>query len=92
MSLSDLLVVTLATLYAAHAITGTHGAFGVFTWVRAHLPLGGLTSCIVCMAFWCALVFYGLWLTPLQPIVWIVATAGGAVFAARYVGMTNHDG
>jgi hypothetical protein len=47
----------LATWYLAYAITNTHGPFGIFAWIRAHLPLGGLTTCIICMSPWLALIF-----------------------------------
>lgn len=89
MSLSDLIVLSLATLYLAYALTKTHGAGGLFAWVREHLPLGGLTSCIVCAAFWIGMAFYGLWLTPLQPIVYVFAAAGGAVVIGNYVGLAQ---
>lgn len=88
-SLSDLTVIALATLYLSYALTKTHGVFGLFTWLRLHVPLGGLTACIVCAAFWCALGCGLLWLTPLQPVVWVCAAAGLAVFAAHYVGMAQ---
>lgn len=86
----DLLILALATLYAAHAIAHTHGAFGMFTWLRLHVPLGGLTTCIVCLSVWCAAVFWLLLQTDLRPLCYIFAAAGGAVFAAQYVGMNQH--
>ena len=43
----DLIILALATGYWAHAISKTHGAFGMFEWTRKHLPLGGLTTCPV---------------------------------------------
>lgn len=89
MNLSDLLIIGMATLYAAYALTKTHGAFGMFTWIREHLPLGGMTTCIVCAAFWFALLFVALWYTPFQPIVYPFAAAGMAVFAGQYTGMNQ---
>lgn len=89
MTALDLLVLSLATLYAAHAITHTHGAFGMFAWVREHLPLGGLTTCIVCMAIWCAAFFWVLLQTDFRPLCYVFAVAGGAVLAAQYTGMNQ---
>lgn len=89
MNPSDLLILVLATLYFAYALTKTHGPFGVFETVRAKVPLGGLTTCLVCAAFWVAVVFYLLWITPLQPLVYIFAAAGGAVVVGHYVGMAQ---
>lgn len=89
MSALDLLLLSLATLYAAFALTKTHGAFGMFTWARQHIPLGGLTACIVCAAFWFALAFYVLLQTDLNLLVWIFAAAGGAVAVAYYTGMAQ---
>lgn len=84
-----LLILALATLYAAHALTKTHGPFGVFTTVRDRLPLGGLTTCFVCATFWLALGFWALWQTPAQYVVTVFAVAGGAVLAAQYVGLNQ---
>lgn len=89
LSLSDLLTLALATLYAAYAITKTHGPYGIFTALRVRAPLGGLTACIVCCAFWCALVFWLLLQTDARPVVWVFAAAGGAVVVAHYVGMAQ---
>lgn len=89
LSLTDLLILALATLYLSFALTKTHGAFGMFAWIRQRLPLGGATSCIVCAAFWMALAMYIVWLTPLRPLVDVLALAGGATMAAYYVGMAQ---
>lgn len=85
----DLAAIALATLYLSHALTKTHGPFDVFKTIRAKAPLGGLTTCMVCAAFWIAAAFYGLWLTPLQPLVWVFAAAGLAVLAGYYTGMAQ---
>lgn len=87
MSILDLLTLALATLYLSYALTKTHGPFGVFSAIRQRASLGGLTSCIVCAAFWLALAFYALWLTPLKPIVEVFAVAGGMVALAQYTGL-----
>ncbi len=89
LSLPDLLILALATLYSAYALTKTHGPFGMFVALRNHLPLGGLTTCMTCAAFWLALLFWALWQTPVQPAVMVFAAAGGAVFLAQYVGLNQ---
>lgn len=89
MTFADLAVIALATLYAAYALTKTHGPVGAFTWIRLHLPLGGVTACIVCAAFWFALLFYALYQTDLRPVTWVFAAAGLAVLAAHYTGMAQ---
>ena len=85
----DLLVVALATFYCAYAISATHGPWHVFEWLRAHLPLGGLTACLVCLSPWLAALFYVLMLTPLSPIGDILAIAGASVFIYRWTGGAN---
>lgn len=82
----DLLIVALATFYSAFAISATHGPWHVFEWLRAHLPLGGLTACLVCLSVWLATLFYVLMLTPLSTIVDILAIAGTSVLLWRYTG------
>lgn len=85
----DLIVIALATLYLSYALTKTHGPFEVFATIRTKLPLGGLTTCMVCAAFWLAAAFYLLWLTPLQSLVYVFAVAGGAVTLGNYVGLNQ---
>lgn len=85
----DLLVLALATLYLSFALTKSDGPFKVFEKFRARLPLGGLTSCIVCAAFWIGLLFVWIWTTPLQMVVVIFAVAGAATLAAYYTGMAQ---
>lgn len=83
------LIITAAALYAALAITKTHGPYGVFERLRQRVPLGGLMLCYVCLLVWCAAVCWLLWLTPLQPLVWLLAIAGAGVFFASWSG-SNH--
>lgn len=82
-----LVTLALATLYWSHAISKTHGAFGVFETMRKRLPLGGLTACPVCLSFWIAIAFWLLMFTPLYPIVTVSAVAGGAVVVGFYTGI-----
>lgn len=89
MAALDLLILALATLYAAYALTKTHGAFGMFEWTRKHLPLGGLTSCIVCAAFWIGLAFFLLWWAGAGVVVQVFAVAGAAMALAQYTGMSQ---
>lgn len=89
MTALDLAVIAFATLYAAYALTKTHGPFGVFTLIRQRLPLGGVTACIVCAAFWCAAIFYVLYQTDLRPVPCVFAAAGLAVFAGAYTGLNQ---
>ncbi len=87
----DLLVLALATLYLSYALTKTHGPFGMFETIRLKLPLGGLTTCLVCAAPWISGGMYLLLLTPLKPLVYILSAAGLAVFAAYYAGMAQQS-
>lgn len=85
----DLLIVALSTFYCAYAISATHGPWHVFEWLRAHLSLGGLTSCLVCLSPWLAVLFYVLILTPLYVAVDVLAIAGASVLLWRYTGANN---
>ena len=91
-TLPDLLILALATLYWSHAISQTHGAFGIFQTLRRVLPMGGLMTCPVCLSVWLALALWLLTFTPLYPLVTISAVAGAATLAGFYTGMwqSNH--
>lgn len=75
--------IALATWAIAFMISTTSGPFHVFEWLRAHLPLGGLTSCIICLSPWVAFV---LWIVPDGVIVWAFAAAGLALLLHSYSG------
>ena len=85
----DLLIVALATFYVAYAVSWSHGPWNVFVWLREHLPLGGLTACLVCLAPWLAALFYVLMFTPLYVAVNVLAIAGTSVLLWRYTGANN---
>lgn len=86
MSLLDLLLIALFTFYLAHAISSTHGPWHVFETLRARLPLGGLTACLICLSFWLSIAGYVLLQTVGAPIVFALAPAGAAVLLWRYTG------
>lgn len=75
--------IALSCWYIAFALSTTHGPFHLFEWIRAHLPLGGLTSCIICLAPWTALA---LWLLPDGVIIWAFAAGGLALLAHSFSG------
>ncbi len=82
----DLIILALATFYLSHAISASYGPWHVFEWLRVHLPLGGLTACLVCLSVWLAAALYILMQTPLMPVVYVLAIAGLSVLAWRYTG------
>lgn len=88
-ALPDLLTLALAVWYCTYAITKSSGPFHVFVTVRQRLPLGGLTTCMVCASVWIAGALYLLWLTPVQPLVYLPAIAGAALMLGSYTG-ANH--
>ena len=92
MKLSDLLFLILATFYLSHAVTGTKGPAGAFEWLRAHLPLGGLIPCFVCLSLWLSAAFYALLQTSVPWLVYIPAGAGAAVLLWRYTGGNHVQG
>jgi hypothetical protein len=86
----DLIVLALATMYAAHAITSTDGPFFVFLKLRERTRhvLKGLLDCIVCTAFWVALVL--LLLYGIAPgFIWVLAVAGAALAVRTYTGVKH---
>lgn len=90
MTLPDLLIIVLATLYVAHSVTETHGPFDVFAKLRGMRWHGGLLNCTVCASLWAALACYLLlYHTPLAPVVYILAIAGGAVVLMAYAGVKH---
>lgn len=85
----DFLILALATWRLAYFITSETGPFGSAAWLRQVAPLGGLTTCLKCASFWMALAAYLLWMTPLQPVVIVLAVSGAGLMLASYTGV-NH--
>lgn len=85
----SLLVLALATWRLAYLITSERGPFNLAGRFRERFPLGGLTTCLKCASIWTAVGCYLLWLTPLQPLVWLLAVSGAALMLASYTGV-NH--
>jgi hypothetical protein len=84
----DLLILSLATFYAAYALSSSAGPWRAFERLRANLPLGGLTACLVCLSPWLAGLFYVLLLI-VPWITWLFAAAGASIFLYRYTGGAN---
>lgn len=82
MTTLDLLRLAMATFWIAYVITSTDGPFNVFKTLRARLPLGGLTACIICLSIW---VSFALLFLP-DIIVNGFAIAGGALVVYAWSG------
>lgn len=87
--LTDFLIVSAAALYLTYVLTKISGPFGISTWIRHHLSLGGMTKCFVCAAFWCGLAVGLLWLTPLRIVVYPLAFGGVVIGVGFYTGMAQ---
>lgn len=87
----DVLILALATWYVTYMLTGNKkGPFGVFTFIRTHFPLGGLTTCYYCAMPWIAAVFLLLSMTPIHIVIYPFAIAGIAIMLGSYTG-ANHS-
>jgi len=82
----DPLKLTLATFYIAYAVANTHGPFHVFAGIRERWPLGGLTSCLVCLSPWVAALLAVLFAVGAGIVVDVLAVSGAAVLLWRYTG------
>lgn len=98
MTVIEFVMIALAAWYVAHCITKESGPFNLFgrvrSWARRNIKEGERTpdgsfaeaiECVYCMAFWVGLLVYLLWLTPAQPLVLVLAIAGGALVAERWI-------
>lgn len=60
--------------------TGMHKERNATNWV------GTLFTCVNCMSVWTAALCYGLLLTPLAPVVYVLAGSGLALWGHSYTG------
>lgn len=91
MELSSLLIIALATWYAAYVVTKSDGPGHIFAWLRKALPLGGLTTCIVCASVWIAGALIIAWDSgqALRFFVYALAIAGAALMLGSYSGASH---
>lgn len=80
----DWLIVSAATFYLAYSLTLLEGPFKAFAAIRTRF--GGVTTCIYCMALWVGAACYLVYLTPLKPVVVVLAIAGLGMFIFRFSG------
>lgn len=92
----EFLVISMGAWYMAYVVTHLSGPFNVFgrvrDWSRRNVkditPKGSFAEaieCIYCIAFWAGALLYAVWLTPAQPAVYVLAIAGGALAADRWI-------
>lgn len=87
------LVVALAGLRLAYAITTEDLPFHIGTTLRARFPLGGLTSCIKCASIWTSGAMLLLWYADgvFYIIVYIFALSGFGLVIRSYTGFGLND-
>lgn len=90
-SLSEFLLVTLATWRLAYLLAREDAPFRLMAKVRARWPLGGLLTCLYCTSVWAAIICYLTWLTPARPLIVVFAASGGALLLWRYTGGSHGD-
>lgn len=86
MSLSDLLVLSLASCYWAFVLTKKPGPFDLFQKLRDRTTIGGLLLCPPCLVLWVSGLCWLILMTPFEPLVVISAAAGGACLLGYYTG------
>jgi len=66
-----------ASWYLAYVISNSVGPFRIFVLIRHYLPLGGLTTCIICLMPWIAFILHTIGHNPFTDAL---AIAGGALW------------
>ena len=86
LSLPDLLILAAAAWRVAYLLTKESAPFNLMGRFRSWTTLGGMLTCIYCASIWTALLMLLLWLTPLQPLVYLFAISGAALMLASWTG------
>jgi hypothetical protein len=93
----QLIIIAFAAWYVAHNVVQESGPLNVFgrvrSWALKGKPNGApkgsfaeVVTCIYCAAFWASAFIYAIWaLTPAQPVVYVLAIAGGALAVDRWI-------
>jgi hypothetical protein len=79
----DILIRLAATWYLAYALTNTDGPYELFKRARVRFSLGGLTTCIICILPYVALICL---LVPDGILLQTFALAGVGAAFWRYTG------
>lgn len=89
----DMLLLVSAVVYVAYAISSTHGPFHLFQRLRQTFPLGGVTTCIVCLMPWVSVLLLLLYTVAWgQMIVTVLALSGTALMLVAYTGVRHLEG
>lgn len=83
MTLEQWAVTVAASWYIAFAVSSSKGPFSFFESIRLYLPLGGLTSCIICLMPWVAIIIIYL-LTGRVLVLEALAASGVALWIHAY--------
>lgn len=87
MNALDLVVLSLACWRLAYMLVREDGPAHIFARLRARTTVGGLLECMFCSSVWTAVLVFAVWLTPLRPVVAVLAVSGLALMAAKYTGV-----
>ena len=94
MVLPDLLILSIATWRLANLIAREDGPYHLIGAFRSRFAILQRDDrnhyCVYCTSVWVAIALTLLWLTPLQPVVWVLAISGAALMLASYSGV-NHS-
>ena len=87
MSLPDVLIIAAAAWRLAYLVTKEDAPFRLMARLRSRTTIGGLLDCIKCASVWTAALMVLLWVTPLQPVVFVFAVSGAALMLASWTGV-----
>lgn len=87
LSSEHLVIGALFVWYVVYTVTRTDGPWQVFLRMRERYPLGGLTTCPKCLAFWLALIFLVLVYFDVAWLAYPFALAGGAIALGAFIGL-----
>lgn len=79
----ELITLAAAAWYVAYIVTSSDGPFHIFEKLRARAPMGGLTTCIICLSIWVAIV---LRVIGANIVTDALAIAGVALWIHSYTG------
>lgn len=79
----ELITLAAAAWYISYVVTSSEGPFKIFEKLRKHAPMSGLTTCIICLSIWVAIV---LRVIGLNIVTDALAIAGVALMLHSFTG------
>ncbi len=86
LDLTSLMILSFATWRISYMLTNEAMPFNIGGWIREHLNIGGVLSCIYCTSIWTSAFMLIIWYSPAYWLVYLLAVSALAIAMQAGIG------